>query len=480
MAFSGLREFIHKLEAMGELRRISYPADPYLEITEIADRVMKSGGPALLFEHPKGSQIPLLINAYGSERRMATALGVQHLDDIAKDIENLIQLDMPRSLGDKLRAAPKFMRVASAGPKLVKDGPCKEVILRDNPSLDFLPIQTCWPEDGGPFICLPLVFSRHPVTKKRNVGMYRMQKFDSRTTAMHWQLHKVGAEHYRAAEGLKRRIPIAVALGGDPVLTYAATAPLPPDIDEMLFAGWLRRKPVELVPCETIEMEVPADADIVLEGYIDPDERRLEGPYGDHTGYYSLEDEFPVFHITCITHRKDAVYPSTVVGRPLMEDKYLGMATERIFLPLIRLTMPEVVDFHLPAEACFHNLAIVSIRKRYPGHAFKVMNAIWGTGQMMFMKVIIVVDADVNVHDPAEVVWRVGGNIDPQRDILFTRGPIDQLDHASQYPNFGSKMGIDATKKWPSEGFNRPWPNDVVMTDEVKRKVDAIWRQLGL
>lgn len=480
MAFSGLREFIQKLDEMGELRRIRYPADPYLEITEIADRVMKSGGPALLFEHPKGSEIPLLINAYGSERRMATALGVKRLDDIAREIENLIQLDMPKSFGDKLRAAPKFMRVASAGPKMVKTGPCKEVIHRDEPSLDFLPIQTCWPEDGGPFICLPLVFSRHPVSGKRNVGMYRMQKFDARTTAMHWQLHKVGAEHYRAAEGLKRRIPIAVALGGDPVLTYAATAPLPPDIDEMLFAGWLRRKPVELVPCETIEMEVPADADIVLEGYIDPDERRLEGPYGDHTGYYSLPEEFPVFHITCITHRKDAVYPSTVVGRPVMEDKYLGMATERIFLPLMKLVMPEVVDFHLPAEACFHNLAIVSIRKKYPGHAFKVMNAIWGTGQMMFMKVVIVVDADVNVHDPAEVVWRVGGNIDPQRDILFTRGPIDQLDHASQYPNFGSKMGIDATRKWPSEGFNRPWPGDVVMTDEVKRKVDAIWGQLGI
>jgi 4-hydroxy-3-polyprenylbenzoate decarboxylase len=480
MAYSGLREFIEKLEGMGELRRIAYPADPYLEITEIADRVTKAGGPALLFEKPKGSAIPLLINAYGSERRMATALGVSGLDEIAADIRNLVQLDMPKSLGDKLRAVPKFARVATTGPRLVKNGPCKEVILRDDPSLDFLPIQTCWPEDGGPFICLPLVFSRHPVTGKRNVGMYRMQKYDCRTTGMHWQLHKVGAEHYRAAEGLKRRIPIAVALGGDPVMTYAATAPLPPDIDEMLFAGWLRRKPIELVPCETIDMQVPADADIVLEGYVDPDERRLEGPYGDHTGYYSLAEEFPVFHITCITHRKDAIYPSTVVGRPPMEDKYLGMATERIFLPLIQLTLPEIVDMHLPAEACFHNLMIVSIRKRYPGHAFKVMNAVWGLGQMMFMKVIIVVDAHVNVRDPVEVVWRVGGSIDPQRDILFTRGPIDQLDHASQYANFGSKMGIDATAKWPSEGFTRPWPGDVGMNDEVKRRVDAIWGELGL
>jgi 4-hydroxy-3-polyprenylbenzoate decarboxylase len=480
MAYSGLREFIQKLEGMGELKRISYPADPYLEITEIADRVTKRGGPALLFEKPKGSEMPLLINAYGSERRMATALGVERLDDIAADIQNLVHLDLPKSWGDRLRAVPKFGRVVTTGPRLVKTGPCKEVIRRDDPSLDFLPIQTCWPEDGGPFICLPLVFSRHPVSGKRNVGMYRMQKYDSRTTGMHWQLHKVGAEHYRAAEGLKRRIPIAVALGGDPVLTYAATAPLPPDIDEMLFAGWLRRKPIELVLCETIDMQVPADADIILEGYVDPDERRLEGPYGDHTGYYSLAEEFPVFHLTCITHRKDAIYPSTVVGRPPMEDKYLGMATERIFLPLIQMVMPEIVDFHLPAEACFHNLMIVSIKKRYPGHAFKVMNAIWGTGQMMFMKVILVVDEHVNVRDPVEVVWRVGGCIDPQRDVLFTRGPIDQLDHASQYPNFGSKMGIDATAKWPSEGFTRPWPGDVVMTDDVKRRVDAFWEQLGL
>ncbi len=480
MAYSGLREFIQKIEAMGELTRISYPADPFLEVTEIADRVMKRGGPALLFENPKGSEIPLLINAYGSERRMAAALGVERLADIARDIEALIQLDIPKSLGDKLRAVPKFARVATAGPRLVKSGPCKEVIVRENPSLDFLPIQTCWPEDGGPFICLPLVFSRHPVSGKRNVGMYRMQKYDSRTTGMHWQLHKVGAEHYRTAEGLKRRIPIAVALGGDPVMTYAATAPLPPEIDEMMFAGWLRRKPVELVPCETIEMEVPADADIVLEGYVDPDERRLEGPFGDHTGYYSLPEEFPVFHLTCITHRRDAVYPSTIVGRPPMEDAFLGKATERLFLPLIRVTLPEVVDLNLPPEACFHNLAIVSIKKRWPGHAYKVMNAIWGLGQMMFMKVIIVVDEHVNVHNPAEVLWRATSNIDPQRDILFTRGPIDQLDHASQYPNFGSKMGIDATTKWPSEGFTRPWPKDMVMSEEIKRRVDEIWAKLGL
>jgi 4-hydroxy-3-polyprenylbenzoate decarboxylase len=374
----------------------------------------------------------------------------------------------------------KAGRLLQAPPRKVKDGPCKEVIHREDASLDLLPIQTCWPEDGGPFITLPLVFTRHPVTGKRNVGMYRMQVYDSRTTAMHWQLHKVGADHYRETEARGERIPVAVALGGDPALTYAATAPLPPGIDEILFAGWLRQKRVEMVPCETIPLEVPANSDFVLEGTIDPHERRVEGPFGDHTGYYSLPEEFPVFHLSCITHRKKAIYPGTIVGRPPMEDAFLGKATERIFLPLLRLVLPELVDLSVPPEGVFHNLVIVSIRKKYPGHAFKVMNALWGMGQLMFAKVIIVVDAHVNIHDPAELVWRVGSAIDPERDILFSRGPIDQLDHASRLPNFGSKMGIDATTKWPSEGFNRPWPGEVVMCPEIKQKVDAIWNDLGL
>jgi 4-hydroxy-3-polyprenylbenzoate decarboxylase len=480
MAYATLDEFVAEIERMGELKRIRYTADPYLEITEIADRVMKAGGPALLFENPRGSRFPLLINAFGSQRRMNAALGVESLQEIAGQIEEIVKLELPQTWGGKLQVLGKLSRVANAPPRRVKTGPCKEVIRREDASLEIMPIQTCWPEDGGPFITLPLVFTRHPVTGKRNVGMYRMQRYDATTAGMHWQLHKVGAEHYRETERLARRIPVAVAIGGDPVLTYAATAPLPPNVDEVLFAGWLRRKPVELVPCETVDLEVPAGADFVLEGYIDPEERRLEGPFGDHTGYYSLAEEFPVFHLTCLTHRRGAIYPSTIVGKPPMEDGFLGKATERIFLPLIRMTLPEVVDINLPLEGVFHNLLIVSIRKRYPGHAFKVMNAIWGLGQMMFAKIVIVVDAHVDVQNPAEVAWRAGSSIDPQRDILFTRGPIDQLDHASALPNFGSKMGIDATAKWPSEGFAREWPRDIVMCEDVKKKVDGIWKQLGL
>lgn len=480
MAYATLDEFVQRLERMGELKRISYPADPYLEITEITDRVVKSGGPALLFERPKGSQVPLLTNAFGSHRRMAAALNAETLDQAAGRLEALLKqmMQMPKTLGQKMALGGALLNVAtSAPPRRVSTGPCKEVIERENPSLDFLPIQTCWPEDGGPFITLPLVITRHPVSGKRNVGMYRMQKFDSRTTGMHWQLHKVGAEHQRLA---KERFPVAVCLGGDPVFTYAATAPLPPEIDELLFAGWLRGKPVELVKCETSDLEVPAACDVVLEGYIDPTERRTEGPFGDHTGYYTLEEPFPVFHLTCVTRRRSPIYPSTIVGRPPMEDAWLGKATERLFLPLLRMVVPEIVDMNLPVEACFHNLVIVSIDKRYPGHAYKVMNALWGLGQMMFCKCIVVVDKHVNVHDPVEVLWRVSNNIDAQRDILFTRGPVDHLDHASTHQFFGSKMGIDATTKWASEGYTREWPPDIEMTPEIKKRVDAVWTQLGL
>jgi len=480
MPYATLDDFVHRLERMGELKRIRYRADPYLEITEIADRVVKAGGPALLFEQPKGSDVPLLINQFGSRKRMAAALGANDLDDVAARLQDLLGqlMRMPKTLGDKLGLGGALLNVAtSAPPRRVKDGPCKEVVELKDPSLDFLPIQTCWPDDGGAFITLPLVITRHPVSGKRNVGMYRMQKYDSRTTAMHWQLHKVGAEHERAA---RAPFPVAVCLGGDPVLTYAATAPLPPDIDELLFSGWLREKPVDLVKCETSDLEVPACCDIVLEGVIDPSERRTEGPFGDHTGYYTLQEPFPVFHLKCVTRRKKPIYPSTIVGRPPMEDAWLGKATERIFLPLLRLVLPEVVDMNLPVEACFHNLAIVSIRKRYPGHAYKVMNALWGLGQMAFCKCIVVVDEKVNVHDPGEVLWRVSNNIDAQRDVLFTRGPVDHLDHASQQQFFGSKMGIDATTKWASEGYTREWPPDIMMDEAVKRKVDSIWKQLGI
>jgi 4-hydroxy-3-polyprenylbenzoate decarboxylase len=480
MAYASLEEFVRHLDRLGELKRISYPADPHLEITEITDRVVKAGGPALLFEQPRGSQIPLLTNAFGSRRRMSAALGVRDLDDAAARLDGLLKqaMRMPKGLGDKLALGGALLGVATtAPPRRVRTGPCKDVVDRDDPSLDILPIQTCWPADGGPFITLPLVITRHPVSGKRNVGMYRMQKFDSRTTGMHWQLHKTGAEHARQA---REPFPVAVCLGGDPVLTYAATAPLPPEIDEFLFAGWLRGKPVELVKCETSDLEVPADADIVLEGVIDPAERRAEGPFGDHTGYYTLEEPFPVFHLKCLTRRRNAIYPSTIVGRPPMEDAWLGKATERLFLPLLRLVLPEVVDMNLPVEACFHNLAIVSIDKRYPGHAYKVMNALWGLGQMMFCKCIVIVDKHVNVHDPVEVLWRVSNNIDAQRDILFTRGPVDHLDHASSHQFFGSKMGIDGTTKWTSEGYTREWPPDIVMDEAVRKQVDSIWSRLGL
>jgi len=478
MAYDDLSQFVADLEAAGELRRIGVPVDPVLEITEIADRVVKRRGPALLFEHPTGYDIPVLINAFGSWRRIKMALGADP-DEVAAEIAELLKADPPTTLLDKVRMAPKLLRLASALPKTVRSAPCQEVVMNP-PSLQALPILKCWPQDGGRFITLPLVFSHDPITGRRNVGMYRIQVFDDVTAGMHWQIHKVGARHYRDAERMGRRVEVAVALGGDPLVTYSATAPLPEEFDEMVFAGFLRRKPVEMVQCLTVNVQVPAGSDIVIEGYIDPEERRLEGPFGDHTGYYSLADMYPVLHVTCITHKRSPIYPATIVGRPPMEDGYLGKLTERLFLPLIRMQLPEIVDINLPVEGVFHNLAIVSIRKRYPGHAARVMHALWGLGQMSLTKIIVVVDAEVNVQDPAEVLWRVGNNIDPQRDIHFVRGPVDALDHASQFPCYGSKMGIDATRKWKEEGFTREWPDEITMAPEVKRRIDELWPELGL
>jgi 4-hydroxy-3-polyprenylbenzoate decarboxylase len=478
MAYDDLSQFVADLEAAGELRRIGVPVDPVLEITEIADRVVKRGGPALLFEHPTGYDIPVLINAFGSWRRIKMALGADP-DEVAAEIAELLKADPPTTLLDKVRMAPKLLRLASALPKTVRSAPCQEVVMNP-PSLQALPILKCWPQDGGRFITLPLVFSHDPITGRRNVGMYRIQVFDDVTAGMHWQIHKVGARHYRDAERMGRRVEVAVALGGDPLVTYSATAPLPEEFDEMVFAGFLRRKPVEMVQCLTVNVQVPAGSDIVIEGYIDPEERRLEGPFGDHTGYYSLADMYPVLHVTCITHKRSPIYPATIVGRPPMEDGYLGKLTERLFLPLIRMQLPEIVDINLPVEGVFHNLAIVSIRKRYPGHAARVMHALWGLGQMSLTKIIVVVDAEVNVQDPAEVLWRVGNNIDPQRDTHFVRGPVDALDHASQFPCYGSKMGIDATRKWKEEGFTREWPDEITMAPEVKRRIDELWPELGL
>jgi 4-hydroxy-3-polyprenylbenzoate decarboxylase len=481
MAYDDLREFVRALEKNKELKRISFEVDPVLEITEFADRSVKTGGPALLFEKPKGSTVPVLINAFASERRMQIALGVDSVDEIAARISEFLEMRMPEGLIGKLKMLPKLAEMGAFFPKTVSDGPCKEVVRRENFSLDYFPILKCWPEDGSRFITLPMVFSKNPDTGKRNCGCYRIQIYDSRTTGMHWQTHKQGAEHYRRerSKGTKR-MDVAVAIGADPATMYSAILPLPPDLDEMMIAGFIRSKPVEMVKCETVDIEVPASSEIVLEGYVELGELRREGPFGDHTGFYSLEDDYPVFHVQCITHRKNPIYATTIVGPPPMEDFYMGKAIERIFLPLMRLQLPEVRDICMPAEGIFHNLILVSIRKSYPGHARKVMHAIWGLGQAMFSKCIVVVDEDVNVQSVSEVAWKALNNIDPERDIQFVMGPIDSLDHASRLPNYGSKMGVDATKKWPGEGFQRPWPGVIKMSDEVRARVDELWKRAGL
>lgn len=482
MAYSDLREFISALEKKKELRRISFEVDPYLEITEFADRSVKNGGPALLFEKPKGSSVPVLINSFASQRKMEIALQVDSVEEVAGRISEYLEMRMPEGLLGKLKMLPKLAEMGAFFPKIVSSGPCKDVIRRDNFSLAEYPILHCWPEDGGRFITLPMVFSKNPDTGKRNCGCYRLQVYDERTTGMHWQTHKQGAEHYRRLlkEGKQTRMDVAVALGSDPATMYSAILPLPPDLDEMMIAGFLRGKPVEMVKCETSDLEVPANSEIVLEGYVELGELRREGPFGDHTGFYSLEDDYPVFHITCITQRKNPIYATTIVGPPPMEDFYMGKAIERIFLPLMRLQLPEIRDISMPAEGIFHNLILVSIRKSYPLQARKVMHAIWGLGQAMFSKCIVVVDEDVDVQNNSEVAWKALNNIDPERDIQFVLGPVDSLDHSSRMPNYGSKMGIDATRKWKEEGFTRPWPDVIRMPAEVKQRVDQLWKKSGL
>lgn len=480
MAYDNLAEFMQVLERAGELKRISHPVNAELEITEIADRVMKAAGPALLFENVVGKTIPLLINAFGSTKRMALALGVNDIEEIAAAISKLIQTRPPKNFKDKLGLLGELVKLAGIPPRIVKEAACQDVVIRD-PDLNLLPVLTCWPGDAGPFITLPMVFSKDPGKGTRNVGLYRMQVFDRRTTGMHWHLHKVGARHFQQQKENKGKLELAVCLGGDPAMIYAATAPLPPQIDEILFTGFLRKKGLDLVKGVTVDVEVPANSDIVIEGYVDPAEPlRREGPFGDHTGFYSLADDYPVFHVTCITHRKNPIYPTTIVGRPPMEDAYLGKATERLFLPLLRVTLPEIVDMNLPVHGVFHNLAIISIKKEYPAHARKVMHALWGLGQMMFTKTLIVVDHDVNVHDLAEVTWVVGNHIEPKRDVIFSDGPVDVLDHAAPMLGYGSKLGIDATRKWRSEGFEREWPGAIIMDEKTKNYIDSIWDKLGI
>ena len=565
MAYDDLRDWIKALEKHDELRRIHEEVSPELEITEITDRVSKIGacshpsskerskggaqqlnekyalgGPALLFENVKGHPgHKVFINQFGSERRMAMALGVEHIDEIAERIHGLMNLRPPAGgFLDKLKMLPQLSELTNIFPKTVsaKDAPCKEIVRKSKDNggrsdfdLNFFPILKCWPHDGGRFITLPCVHTRDPRTGKRNIGMYRMQVYDGQTTGMHWQRQKVAAEHYRealrqaAAKGAEpdaaldakaarvammaesaggavtipaqpagaipqlalgnlkgSRLEVAVAIGTDPATTFSSVVPAPPEVEEFLIAGLLRGKPVEIVKCETVDLEVPARAEIVLEGYVELGELRSEGPFGDHTGFYTLPDEYPVFHVTCISHRKDPIYAATIVGKPPMEDAWMGKAVERIFLPAMKMAIPELVDIHLPVEAVFHNLMIVSIKKSYPGHARKVMNAIWSLGQAMFTKCIVVVDEDCDVQNIPEVVLRVANNIDPERDIQFTLGPVDSLDHASRLPNYGSKMGIDATRKWKAEGFERPWPAMIEMDRATKAKIDAMWAKLGL
>lgn len=482
MPIDDLRGFIRTLEREGELKRIPFEADPYLEITEFADRSVKQNGPALLFEKPKGSKVPVAINLFASMRRMEIALGVANVEEIPRRISGFLEMQKPEGLLDKVKLLPKLGELNAAFPKTVLSGPCKDAIRTKDFRVDYFPILHCWPGDAGRFITLPMVFSHDPKTGKRNCGMYRMQIFDGQTTGMHWQKHKQGADHYRrlAAEGNSTRMPVAVAIGADPITMFSAVLPLPPNIDEMMFAGFLRGKAVEMVKCETSDILVPANSEIVLEGYLNLGELRREGPFGDHTGFYSLDDDYPVFHIECITHRKNPIYAATIVGPPPMEDFYMGKAIERIFLPLMRLQLPEIRDICMPAEGIFHNLVLISMRKSYPGHARKVMHAIWGLGQAMFSKCIVVVDEDVDVQNVSEVAWKALNNIDPQRDIEFSLGPIDSLDHSSRLPNFGSKMGIDATTKWPSEGFERRWPNVIRMSPEVVQRVDELWKRAGL
>ncbi len=479
MAYKDLRDFIKQLEKKGQLKRIKIEVDSELEISEITDRVVKQGGPALFFENVKNSEFPVVTNLFGTMERMCMALEADSLDSIGSRITELLEPKPPLKFIDKLKMLPKLMEMSKIFPKIVKSAPCKDVILKDDDiDLFKIPVLKTWPLDGGKFITLPLVFTKDPETGVRNTGMYRIQIFDKKTTGMHWHPHKHGAKHYKKAKELGDKIEAAVAIGSCPSVIYSATAPLPDDVDEMILAGFLRKKPVELVKCETIDVEIPANSEFVIEGYVDIDETRVEGPFGDHTGYYSLEDNYPVFHVTCITHRKDAIYPATIVGKPPMEDAFLGKATERIFLPLLKKTLPEIVDMNLPIEGVFHNFAFISIDKQYPAHARKVMHALWGLGQMMFTKIIVIFDKNVNVQDMKEVIWRLGNNIDPKRDTYFVDGPVDALDHASYMPNIGSKMGIDATRKWKEEGFTRPWPDDVEMSEEIKNLVDKKWSKI--
>ena len=486
MAYKNLREFIETLEAEGELKSINTPVSRDLEITEITDRVSKgppSDNKALLFENVDGYEIPVLMNAFGNPRRMALALGVQNLEELRHNLARLLDMKLPEGLGASLGRASEMMsalRAVGLKPIRARSGECQDVVHLENASFDMLPVLKCWPEDGGRYITLMQVITRDPETNQRNVGMYRVHIFDGKTAAMHWQRHKGGAEHERKSQKVEgATIPAAIVLGGDPAQMWCASAPLPPGIDEYLLAGWLRGKPVTFVKCVSQPLEVPADAEIVLEGFVDPNDQRLEGPFGDHTGFYTPADYFPTFHLTAITHRKNPIFPATIVGKPPMEDYWMGKATERLFLPLMQLFLGEIVDINMPAEGIFHNLIIVSIKKRFPGHPFKVCFGLWGLGLMMLTKAIVIVDEQVDVQDLSAVAWRVLGNVDWRRDVTLVDGPVDQLDHSAFRDSFGGKIGIDATAKGPADGHDRGWPDELLMSDEINALVDQKWDSYG-
>ena len=485
MPYQDLRQFIAFLESKGDLRRVSAPVDPELEITEIAHRMLRADGPALLFENVIGHDTPVVINLFCAERRMNWALDVENADELAGRLESMIEMVQggpPAGIVNKLRTLGRLAHVGSFQPRTVSNAPCQQVVLSgEDVDLHELPIIKCWPDDAGHYITLPLVITKDPVTGTQNYGIYRMQVYDQRTTGMHWQTHKVGARHYRSSGELEQdRLEVAVALGGDPASIWTGSAPLPPDIDEMILAGFIRDRGVELTPAKSVDLMVPANAEYVLEGYVTPGEERVEGPFGDHTGYYSLAEPYPVFHVTTLTRRHNPIYPTTFVGRPPTEDYWMGKVTERVFLPLIRLILPEVVDINMPAEGIFHNLVLVSVKKEYPGQARKVIYGLWGLGLLSLTKVIVVVDDFVDVQNISEVAWRVANNINPGTDLVVVEGPIDDLDVASPTPRFGSKLGIDATRKGPHEGYHREWPPDIVMTPEIRDRVSRRWSELGL
>lgn len=480
MIFNDLSEFIGYLEKKKELVRIKAEVDPFLEVTEIVNRLSKSNGPALVFENVKGSQVPLVINIFGSYQRMSWALGIEDFGNIGHRFASLLKTDYDLKLRQKLEVLKELHKLGTAKPREVKNAPCQEEVKENTFSLSDYPILHCWPKDGGRFITLPLVITKDPESGKQNMGIYRMQVFDEKSTGMHWHIHHDGAVNYRKTANLGKRMDVAVALGGDPITIFSATAPLPYGIEELFFAGFLRKRPVEVVKAKTVDLLVPAHAEIILEGYVERNEKRREGPFGDHTGFYSVTANYPIFHVTCVTQRKNPLYPATIVGKPPMEDCYMAKATERMFLPFIKMQLPEVVDINLPIEGVFHNCALISIKKSFPMHARKVINAIWGLGQMMFTKFVIVFDEDINIQNTSEAAWKAFNNVDPARDIMVVEGPLDVLDHSANKPIYGAKMGIDATRKWAEEGYQREWPEEIRMSEEIKDIVDKRWMEYGL